>query len=97
MTTTAHMTRHRSATVGRLEHERPIALRLQKTELEEAHQKSDELDRSASNFARLIYLMGMQLHRRTGLLRLPDDAVEVVADHVGATPAAAHTPIAVKA
>ena len=84
MTTTAHMTRHRSATVGRLEHERPIALRLQKPELEEAHKTSDALDRSASNFARLIYLMGMQLHRRTGLLRLPEHAVDAVAKAVDA-------------
>lgn len=88
MTTTAHMTRHRSATVGPLEHKRPIALRLQTSELEEAHKTSDALDRSASNFTRLVYLMGMQVHRRTGLLRLPDDAVEAVAHTVGAAPVA---------
>lgn len=70
MTTTAQMTRHHSGTVGRLENEKPIALRLLPEEREEALATAAAQGRSASNFARLIYLMGMERYKERGQIEL---------------------------
>lgn len=70
MSTNAQITRHRSGAVGRLEHEKPIALRLMPAERLEALEKAAAEDRSASNFARLIYLMGMEQYKQRGRIEL---------------------------
>lgn len=71
MTTAAQLTRHHSASVDRLVHEKPIALRLEKQELADAHAQAKAQGRSSSNFARLIHLMGMAEYRRRGCIELP--------------------------
>lgn len=70
MTTSAQLTRKHSGSVERLMHEKPIALRLEKRELEEAHAKAKAEGRSSSNFARMVYLMGMAEYRRKGRIEL---------------------------
>lgn len=69
-TTSAQLTRKHSGSVARLVHEKPIALRLEKHELEEAHEKAKAEGRSSSNFARMVYLMGMAEYRRKGRIEL---------------------------
>lgn len=75
MTTAAQLTRHHSASVDRLVHEKPIALRLDKQELADAHAQAKAQGRSSSNFARLIHLMGMAEFRRRGRIELPSDSM----------------------
>lgn len=70
MTTSAQLTRKHSGSVERLVHEKPIALRLEKHELEDAHAKAKAEGRSSSNFCRLIHLMGMAEYRRKGRIEL---------------------------
>lgn len=71
MTTPAYLTRRRSGTLDGLVNDKPIALRLPKDELAAAHACADAEGRSASNFARLIHLMGMQMYREHGRLSMP--------------------------
>lgn len=71
MTTTAHFTRHRSGTLDGLVNDKPIALRLPREELAQAHAYADAEGRSSSNFARLVFLMGMQVYREHGRLSMP--------------------------
>jgi hypothetical protein len=80
MSTTAQMTRHRSGTLGRLEHEKPIALRLLPAERQEALNTADAEGRSASNFARLIYLMGMEQYKQRGRIELAPATVAKVCE-----------------
>lgn len=68
--TAAQLTRKHSGSVERLVHEKPIALRLEKHELQEAHDKASHEGRSSSNFCRLIHLMGMAEYRRRGRIEL---------------------------
>ena len=68
--TPAHLTRKHSGSVERLVHEKPIALRLETHELQEAHAKAKAEGRSSSNFCRLIYLMGVAEFRRRGRIEL---------------------------
>lgn len=75
MSTTAQMTRHHSGTVGRLENEKPIALRLLPEERQEALGEAKAQGRSASNFARLIYLMGMEQYKQRGQIELAHTTV----------------------
>ena len=70
MTTSAQLTRKHSGSVERLVHEKPIALRLEKHELHEAHDRAKAEGRSSSNFCRLIHLMGMAEYRRRGRIEL---------------------------
>ena len=77
MTTAAQRTLHQSARSDkRLVNDKPIALRLEKAELSEAHAAAESQGRSSSNFARLIYLMGMSVYRETGRIELPARAVQ---------------------
>ena len=85
MTTATHPPRRHSGSLAPILHSKPIALRLPQDELSEAHAMADGQDRSTASFARLVYLMGMQMHRRTGLLRLPEHAVDAVVDAVAKT------------
>ncbi|QXZ10256.1 hypothetical protein KUF54_03075 [Comamonas sp. Y33R10-2] len=75
MTTTQQSTRSRSATLDGLCIDKPIPLRLTASERDEALQAADEQGRSASNFARLIYRMGMQQFRRTGRIQLEPESL----------------------
>lgn len=68
--TPAHLTRKHSGSVERLVHEKPIPLRLAEKELTEAHDKARAEGRSASNFCRLIHLMGMARYREVGRVEL---------------------------
>lgn len=70
MTTPAHQTRHRSATVEPLLHARPIPLRLTETEHQRTWSHAAIEGRSASNFARMIHLMGMELYEYLGRVEL---------------------------
>lgn len=70
MTTSAQLTRKHSSSVERLVHEKPIALRLEKRELQDAHDMAKAEGRSSSNFCRLIYLMGVAEFRRRGRIEL---------------------------
>lgn len=70
MTTSAQLTRKYSGSVERLVHEKPIALRLEKHELQAAHDKAKAEGRSSSNFCRLIHLMGMAEYHRRGRIEL---------------------------
>lgn len=70
MTTSANLTRRHSAALGGLVNDKPIALRLEQKELEEAHKLAKAEGRSSSNFARMVYLMGVAEYRRKGRIEL---------------------------
>ena len=70
MTTPAHQTRHRSATVEPLMHAKPIPLRLTGEELERAWAGAQHEGRSASNFIRMIHNMGMEQYAKHGRIVL---------------------------
>lgn len=78
MTTAAQLTRKHSGSVERLVHEKPIALRLEKRELQDAHDMAKAEGRSSSNFCRLINLMGMAEYKRRGRIELT--AADLVTD-----------------
>jgi len=68
--TPVHLAPKHSGATERLVHEKPIALRLEKHELQEAHDRAKAEGRSSSNFCRLIHLMGMAEYRRRGRIEL---------------------------
>ncbi|MDR3016465.1 MULTISPECIES: hypothetical protein [Delftia] len=70
MTTPAHQTRHRSATVEPLVHDKQIALRLTNGERHAVQGGASHEGRSQSNFARMIHLMGMELYEHLGRIEL---------------------------
>ncbi|QPS83593.1 hypothetical protein I6G47_11240 [Delftia lacustris] len=70
MTTQAQMTRHRSATVEPLQHDKPVALRLTTSENTRLWGGARQEGRSASNFARMIHLMGMEQFEKHGRIVL---------------------------
>jgi hypothetical protein len=74
--------RRRTGSLDALQHERPIPLRLPKADTQNAHEVADRLDLSASAYARLLFRMGEQLHRRTGVLQLPDYLMDRIAADV---------------
>ena len=76
MTTTTHMTRHRSGTLDSTARVPHIALRLAAAELEEALACAQAEGRTAGNFARLVYLMGMDVYRTQGYLAMPEGAAQ---------------------
>lgn len=76
MTTTTHMTRHRSGTLDSTTRVPHIALRLAAAELEEALVCAQAEGRTAGNFARLVYLMGMDVYRTQGYLAMPEGAAQ---------------------
>lgn len=71
-----HMTRHRSGTIDRTGRVSHIALRLAEAELSEALALAQTEGRSAGNFARLVYLMGMDVYRAQGYLAMPEGAAQ---------------------
>lgn len=71
MTTTTHMTRHRSGTLDSTARVPYIALRLAAPEREEALSCAYAEGRTAGNFARLVYLMGRDVYRSQGYLAVP--------------------------
>ncbi|QKV52630.1 hypothetical protein [Comamonas antarctica] len=76
MTIAMHMTRHRSGTLDRPTRISHIALRLAETELVEALTFAQAEGRSAGNFARLVYLMGVNVYRAQGYLAMPEGAAQ---------------------
>lgn len=70
MTTQAHQTRHRSATVEPLVHDKQIALRLTNGERLAVQSGASNEGRSQSNFARMIHLMGMEMYEHLGRIEL---------------------------
>lgn len=76
MTTTTHMTRHRSGTLDSTARVPHIALRLAAAELDEALTCAQAEGRTAGNFARLVYLMGVDVYRQQGYLAMPDGAAQ---------------------
>lgn len=70
MTTPAHQTRHRSATVEALVHSKPIPLRLTEDERQRAWAGAQHEGRSASNFVRMIHNMGMEQYAKHGRILL---------------------------
>lgn len=78
----ARRTRRRTGSLDLLQHDRPIPLRLPKADTQRAHEVADGLDLSTSAYARLLYRMGEQLHRRTGVLQLPEHVMERLAADV---------------
>ncbi|MFC4923863.1 hypothetical protein [Delftia deserti] len=70
MTTQAHQTRHRSATVEPLVHDKQIALRLTHGERQAVQGCATREGRSQSNFARMIHLMGMEMYEHLGRIEL---------------------------
>lgn len=70
MTTQAHQTRHRSATVEPLVHDKQIALRLTNGERQAVQSCASHEGRSQSNFARMIHLMGMEMYEYLGRIEL---------------------------
>jgi hypothetical protein len=71
-----------SGELDKIQHERPIPLRLPKADTQRAHEVADGLELSTSAYARLMYRMGEQLHRRTGMLKLADHVVDRIASDV---------------
>ena len=53
-----------------------IALRLAAAELDEAQACAQAEGRTAGNFARLVYLMGMDMYRAQGYLAMPPQATQ---------------------
>ncbi|MDR2325096.1 MAG: hypothetical protein LBE51_06780 [Acidovorax sp.] len=85
MTTAAHPLHRPSrltGELGKIQHERPIPLRLPKADTQRAHEAADSLELSASAYARLLFRLGDQLHRRTGMLQLPDYLMDRIAADV---------------
>ena len=78
MTTPAHQTRHRSATVEPLMHAKPIPLRLTGEELERAWAGAQHEGRSASNFIRMIHNMGMEQYAKHGRIVLGHNDIGTV-------------------
>lgn len=76
MTTTTYMTRHRSGTLDSTARTSHIALRLAAAELDEALACAQAEGRTAGNFARLVYLMGVDVYRLKGYLAIPEGAVQ---------------------
>lgn len=76
MTTTTHMTRHRSGTLDSTARVPHIALRLAAAELDEALACAHAAGRTAGNFARLVYLMGVDVYRKQGYLAMPEGAAQ---------------------
>lgn len=70
------MTRHRSGTLDSTARVPHIALRLAAAELEEALACAQAEGRTAGNFARLVYLMGMDVYRTQGYLAMPEGAAQ---------------------
>ncbi len=76
MTTATHMTRHRSGTLDSAARVPHIALRLAAPELAEALACAQAEGRTAGNFARLVYLMGMDVYRAQGYVAMPEGAAQ---------------------
>lgn len=72
MTTTTYMTRRRSGTLDSTARTSHIALRLAAAELDEALACAQAEGRTAGNFARLVYLMGVDVYRLKGYLAIPE-------------------------
>lgn len=68
--------------LDKIQHERPIPLRLPKADTQHAHEVADGLELSTSAYARLMYRMGEKLHSRTGVLKLTDHMVDRIAADV---------------
>ena len=76
MTAATNMTRHRSGTLDSTARVPHIALRLAAAELDEALACAHAEGRTAGNFARLVYLMGVDVYRLKGYLAMPEGAAQ---------------------
>lgn len=85
MTTTASPSRRphrRTGALDLLQHERPIPLRFPATDTQRVIDTAKSLNLSGSAYARLLFCMGEQLHRRTGVLQLPEHVMDRLAADV---------------
>jgi hypothetical protein len=72
----------RAGLIEPIQHERPIPLRLPRADTQRAHEEADSLELSTSAYARLLFRLGEQLHRRTGVLQVPEHVMDRIAADV---------------